>query len=233
MLFQAGASGPGRELAASCAEAIYAVAYDLPAAQAYYADIELRIAAAGRDPDAVAVMPGLVTYVGATRGEALAKQAALDAQLPTEQSLAQLSTYVQQDCSAWDLDLPVPALPPLDEFTGPQGRYATILRIVEAEKSTVRQLLGRLAAGGGHCTMVGTPEDIGDQIELWFRSGAADGFNLMPPLLPGSLTDFVNHVVPVLQRRGIFRTRYTADTLRGHFGLRRPTPSFAPTPDGR
>jgi FMN-dependent oxidoreductase (nitrilotriacetate monooxygenase family) len=222
VLFQAGASGPGRDLAARHAEAVYAVASDMAGAQEYYADLKRRIAAAGRDPGAVAIMPGLVAYVGATAAEARAKQAAVDALLPPEQSLSQLSTYVQQDCSGWDLDAPVPELPPLERFGGPQGRYATILRIVATERPTVRELLGRLAAGGGHCTMVGTPESIADRIEQWFRSGAADGFNLMPPVLPDSLDDFVDLVVPVLQRRGLFRTGYTARTLRGHLGLARP-----------
>jgi len=147
----------------------------------------------------------------------------VDALLPAEQSLAQLSSFVQRDCSGWELDAPVPSLAPLNEFTGPQGRYATILRIIQAEEPTVRQLLGRLAAGGGHCTMVGTAEQIADQIELWFRSDAADGFNLMPPLLPQSLDDFVDQVIPLLQQRGLFRTAYTADTLRGHLGLERPS----------
>ncbi len=222
VLFQAGASEPGRDLAARYAEGIYAVAYDLPSAQAYYADVKRRIAKAGRDPERVAIMPGLVTYIGSTEAEARAKQAATDALLPAEQSLAQLGMFVQQDCSSWELDAVVPALPPSSDFTGPQGRYATILRIIEAERPTVRQLLGRLAAGGGHATMIGTPEQVADGIERWFRSGGADGFNLMPPLLPDSLDEFVDRVVPVLQRRGLFRTAYTADTLRGHLGLDRP-----------
>ena len=222
VLFQAGASGPGRELAARHAEGIYAVAYDLTAGRDYYTDVKARITAAGRDPEAVAVMPGLVTYVGSTEVEARAQQAAVDALLPTAQSLAQLSTFIQQDCSGWKLDAPVPPLPPLEQFGGPQGRYATILRIIDVERPTVRQLLGRLAAGGGHCTMVGTPESIADQIEHWFRTGAADGFNLMPPTLPDALEDFVDHVVPELQRRGLFGTHYTTDTLRGHLGLPRP-----------
>jgi FMN-dependent oxidoreductase (nitrilotriacetate monooxygenase family) len=222
VLFQAGASGPGRDLAARHAEGVYAVAYDLESAREYRADLRRRVAAAGRDPEGVAVMPGLVTYVGSTEEEARAKQAEVDALLPSEQSLAQLSAFVQQDCSAWELDAPVPELPPLEGFTGPQGRYATILRIVAVERPTVRQLLGRLAAGGGHCTVVGTPEAVADRMERWFISGAADGFNLMPPRLPDSLDDFVDHVVPVLQRRGLFRTRYTSSTLRGHLGLPRP-----------
>ncbi|TLM81930.1 LLM class flavin-dependent oxidoreductase [Pseudarthrobacter sp. NamE2] len=222
VLFQAGASEQGRDLAARYAEGIYAVAYDLPSAQDYYADMKRRIASAGRNPGKVAIMPGLVTYVGATEAEARRRQAEVDALLPATHSLAQLGTFIGQDCSGWELDAPVPALPPASEFTGPQGRYTTILRIIEAEKPTVRQLLGRLAAGGGHCTMVGTPEQIADQIELWFSSGAADGFNLMPPLLPESLDEFVDRVIPVLQRRGLFRSRYTAETLRGHLGLERP-----------
>ncbi|PCC25586.1 LLM class flavin-dependent oxidoreductase [Glutamicibacter sp. BW78] len=222
VLFQAGASESGRQLAARHAEGIYAVAYDLASGQDYYADLKQRIAAEGRDPSKVAIMPGLVTYLGSTEVEALARQAEVDALLPTEQSLAQLGMFIGQDCSEWDLDAPVPALPPASEFTGPQGRYATILRIVEAERPTVGQLLGRLAAGGGHCTMVGTPEQVADSIERWFTSGAADGFNLMPPMLPDSLEEFVDRVVPVLQRRGLYRTEYSTHTLRGHLGLERP-----------
>ncbi|WP_288026136.1 LLM class flavin-dependent oxidoreductase [Arthrobacter sp.] len=220
VLFQAGASEPGRELAAKYAEGIYAVAYDLPGAQAYYSDVKRRVAEAGRAPDGVAIMPGLVTYVGVTGEEARAKQAEADSFLPVETSLAQLGRFVQRDCSGWELDAPVPALVPAREFTGPQGRYATILRIIDAERPTVRQLLGRLAAGGGHATMVGTPEQVANEMQRWFEHGGADGFNLMPPLLPDSLDDFVELVVPELQRRGLFRTEYTATTLRGHLAQR-------------
>ncbi|WNK21020.1 LLM class flavin-dependent oxidoreductase [Halomonas piscis] len=220
VLFQAGASDQGRDLAARYAEAIYAVAYDLASAQDYYRDIQARVAAAGRPP--VAIMPGLVTYVGSTMDEARARQRELDELLPTADSLQQLATFIGQDCSDWELDAPVPALPPLEDFTGPKGRYATILRIVECEKPTLRQLLGRLAAGGGHCTMIGTPESIADEMQRWVENGGADGFNLMPPALPSSIDDFVDQVVPVLQERGLFRREYTATTLRGHLGLERP-----------
>ncbi|MEN5160371.1 LLM class flavin-dependent oxidoreductase [Achromobacter spanius] len=221
VLFQAGASDQGRDLAARRAEAIYAVAYDLPAAQSYYRDIKQRVRAAGRDAF-VPIMPGLVTYVGSTEAEARAKQRELDELLPADASLRQLGMFVLQDCSGWELDAPVPPLPPLSEFKGPQGRYATILRIIETEQPTVRQLLGRLAAGGGHCTMVGTPEQIADRMEHWFRNEGADGFNLMPPSLPGGIDDFVEQVVPVLQKRGLFRKDYEHATLRGHLGLDRP-----------
>lgn len=221
VLFQAGASEQGRELAARRAEAIYAVAYDLPAAQEYYRDIKNRVKAAGRTVD-VPIMPGLVTYVAATEEEAKAKQRELDVQLPVEASLRQLGLFTEQDCMNWELDAPVPPLPPLEEFTGPKGRYSTILRIIETEQPTVRQLLGRLAAGGGHCTMVGTPEQIADQMEHWFLNEGADGFNLMPPSLPGGIEDFIELVVPELQRRGLFRTEYQTNTLRGHLGLAKP-----------
>lgn len=218
VLFQAGASEQGRDLAARYAEAIYAVAYDLGAAQDYYRDIKRRVKAAGRGVD-VPIMPGLVTYVGSTQAEALAKQRELDLLLPTDASLRQLQGFIGQDCMEWELDAPVPALPALQDFTGPKGRYATILRIIETEQPTVRQLLGRLAAGGGHCTMVGTPETIADQMEHWLMHDGADGFNLMPPSLPGSIDDFVDQVIPVLQKRGLFRHEYSANTLRGHLGL--------------
>lgn len=222
VLFQAGASEPGRELAARRAEAIYAVAWDLDAAQAYYRDIKCRVRAAGRR-DPVPVMPGLVTYVGSTEEEARQKQRDLDERLPLATSLRQLGAFIGQDCSDWEPDAPVPDLPPLAAFSGPKGRYATILRIVETERPTLRGLLGRLAAGGGHFTLVGTPEYIADRMEHWWRNGAADGFNLMPPALPDSLDDFVDHVVPVLQRRGLFRTAYSGTTLRDHLGLARPS----------
>ncbi|MBM3223403.1 MAG: LLM class flavin-dependent oxidoreductase [Candidatus Tectomicrobia bacterium] len=221
VLFQAGASEQGRDLAARRAEAIYAVAWDLPAAQAYYRDIKRRVRAAGRHAP-VPILPGLVTYVAATDAEAHAKQRELDALLPVAAALRQLGLYTGQDCLAWELDAPVPPLPPLEAFSGPKGRYSTILRIIETEHPTVRQLLGRLAAGGGHCTMVGTPEQIADHMEHWFCNAGADGFNLMPPLLPESLEDFVEQVVPVLQHRGLFRTDYESTTLRGHLGLERP-----------
>lgn len=222
VIVQAGASEQGRALAAGYAEAIYAVAYDLDSGREFCSDIRRRLVKAGRSPAAVPVMPGLVTYVGSTMDEARQKRDRLDALLPVEESLRQLSVFIGQDTSGWDLEAPVPELPPLEAFSGPRGRYATILRIIETEQPTVRQLLGRLAAGGGHCTMVGTPESVADEIEQWLDGGAADGFNLMPPSLPEGIEDFVDHVVPVLQRRGRFRQEYHSTTLRGHLGLEEP-----------
>lgn len=219
VLFQAGASEPGRDLAARYAEGIYAVAWDLESALDYRADIRSRAGAAGRDPDGIAVMPGLVTYLASSEAEARRKQRELNERLPVADALQQLSFFVGIDTSGWDLDAPVPALPPLEEFTGPKGRYATVLRIIESRRPTVRELLGYLAAGGGHATFIGTPESVADEIERWVDAGAADGFNLMPPTLPGGIDDIVDHLVPVLQARGRFRREYDTTTLRGHLGL--------------
>ncbi|MDO5669051.1 MAG: LLM class flavin-dependent oxidoreductase [Corynebacterium sp.] len=218
VLFQAGASEPGRDLAAKYAEGIYAVAWDLEMAQEYRLDVRRRAESLGRDPDSIVVMPGLVTYVGRTEEEAREKQRAMNELLPVADALRGLEYFIQQDTSSWELDAPVPPLPPLDEFTGPKGRYATILRIIESRQPTVRELLGYLAAGGGHATFVGTPEQIADEMQRWVDEGGADGFNLMPPSLPAGIEDFVDLVIPVLQERGVFRTEYSGTTLREHLG---------------
>src|SRR5699024_4464003 len=123
-------------------------------------------------------------------------------------ALEQLSIFTQQDCFSWDIDDKVPPLPPVEEFTGPIGRYQTILEIINDTDPTVRELLGYLNAGGGHFTLLGTPAEIVDQMEIWFEAGVADGFNLMPPTLPGSLEDFVDLIVPEMQKRGLFRQDY-------------------------
>lgn len=216
VLFQAGASEPGRDLAARYAEGIYAVAWNLDQAVAYRSDIRARAAGYGRNPDELQIMPGLVAYVASTEREARERQRELNALLPTEDSLRQLSFFVGSDVSDWDLDGPVPDLPPLETFRGPKGRYATVLTMIAEARPTVRELLGLLAAGGGHCTIAGTPERIADMIETWVDRGGADGFNLMPPSLPGGIEDFVDHVVPELQRRGRFRRDYGGSTLRSH-----------------
>ena len=228
VLFQAGASEPGRDLAARYAEGIYAVAWDLESAHAYRSDIRARAAALGRDPESIAVMPGLVVHVAATEADARRVRADLDSRLPVADSLRQLSFFIGQDATDWELDAPVPPLPPLEEFTGPKGRYATVLRIIDSARPTVRELLGLLAAGGGHATVIGTPESVAAEIERWVAAGAADGVNLLPPPLPGGITDFVDQVVPLLQRRGRFRREYEGTTLREHLGLPEVRPAASP-----
>ncbi|RVW00311.1 LLM class flavin-dependent oxidoreductase [Rhodococcus xishaensis] len=190
-----------------------------------------RIGAAGREPGSVAILPGLVTYVGPTEEEARAKKAELDSLLDTDAAIAQLGVFTGQDYTSHDLDVPVADLPPVEQFTGPQGRYTTVQRIIETRRPTLRELLGYLAAGGGHATMIGTPESIADRVEEWFVAGACDGFNLMCPAYPDSLDDFVDLVVPDLQRRSLFRTAYPGRTLRDTLGF--PVPAAARPEPGR
>lgn len=215
---QAGASKQGIALAAKYADAVYSVSWNLKQAKRFRGRLDEQVQQSHHKRH-IKVFPGLVTYVGHTREEALAKKAALDEQLPIETALKQLSFFIQQDCADWDINQPVPPLPPVEEFTGPVGRYETILEIINDTQPTVKELLGYLNAGGGHFTLIGTPEDIVDQMEVWFEAGVADGFNLMPPTLPGSLEDFVELIVPEMQKRGIFREKYEGHTFRDHLGL--------------
>ncbi|MEG0471072.1 MAG: LLM class flavin-dependent oxidoreductase [Solibacillus sp.] len=216
---QAGASKQGIALTAKYADAVYSVSWNLNQAIKFRKKLDEQVNQSENSEKHIKVFPGLVTYVGHTHEEALAKKAALDELLPIETALKQLSYFIRQDCSNWEIDQAVPPLPPVEEFTGPVGRYETILEIIHDTHPTVRELLGYLNAGGGHHTLIGTPEEIVDQMEVWLEAGVADGFNLMPPTLPGSLEDFVDLIVPEMQKRGIFRDEYSGHTFREHLGL--------------
>lgn len=216
---QAGASKQGIALATKYADAVYSVSWNIKQACRYRERLDAEMAKNTVNPRYIKVFPGLVTYVGRTHEEALEKKAELDGLLSVETALKQLSFFVQQDCSKWELDKPVPKLPPVEEFSGPVGRYETILEMNNDTQPTVRELLGYLNAGGGHLTLIGTPKEIVDEMEYWFNEGVADGFNLMPPSLPHSLEDFVELIVPELQRRDLYRTDYSGHTLRDHLGL--------------
>ncbi|WP_215148920.1 LLM class flavin-dependent oxidoreductase [Exiguobacterium sp. s91] len=216
---QAGASEEGVALAAKHADAVYSVSWNFRQAHAFREKLHKKITQTESPDRKIKIYPGLVTYVGKTREEALAKKAELDEKLPVENALKQLSFFLQQDCSTWDLEAKIPTLPSIEEFSGPIGRYRTILEIIEDTDPTLKELLGYLAAGGGHLTLIGTPEEIVDQLEFWFNEGVADGFNLMPPSLPSSLEDFVDMIIPELQKRGLFKDTYTGNTLREHLGV--------------
>lgn len=216
---QAGASKEGVALAAKYADVVYSVSWNIEQARAYRDKLTDAITKSETPNRAIKIFPGLVTYVAETHEQAMAKKAELDRYLPIEDALKQLSFFVQQDCSNWELDQPVPDLPPVEAFKGPVGRYETVLAIIEDKQPTVRELLGYLSAGGGHLTLIGTPEEIVDTMEKWIDEGVADGFNLMPPSLPYSLEDFVELIVPELQKRGRFRSAYQDETFRMRLGL--------------
>ncbi|MBV9563606.1 MAG: LLM class flavin-dependent oxidoreductase [Bradyrhizobium sp.] len=223
---QAGGSSDGREFAASHAEAVFTLAQTIDEGVAYARDLRTRAAAYGRSGDSIVILPGLTTVIGSTAAEAKRRQDELWELVPIEYSLARLAGTLQIDPGLLDLDKPLPdplPLPPNANHTMFQGTVSLARR----GNLTVRQLLRALGGGVGHRIIVGTPEQIADDIEAWFKAGAADGFNLMPDVLPSGLETFVDQVVPILQRRGLFRTDYNGSTLRDHFGLAKPPSRYA------
>ncbi|MDE1994998.1 MAG: LLM class flavin-dependent oxidoreductase [Rhizobiaceae bacterium] len=222
VIFQAGSSEPGKDLAAKYAEAIFTAQPIIEDAQAFYADVKARVRGYGRDPDRVLILPGLSFFIGGTEQEAWARREAFEnLTLPTY-GLAQLSRITGIDFSGHDLDQLV-KVPARQEAEGNQkSRHDLVYRLTSTEELTLRQLLRRLSAGRGHRIATGTPDQIAGTIVEWFENGAADGFNLIPPALPTSLTTFVDEVVPILQSKGLFRTDYEGTTLRQNLGLDRP-----------
>ncbi|ASR36378.1 monooxygenase [Prauserella marina] len=231
LLVQAGSSDKGRQFAATYAEAVFTAHLEKATAVEFSTDLKARAAALGRDPGHVLVLPGLSPAIGSTEAEAAALWDELNALTVPEVGLGHLSArFGGADLSHLSLDerLSPGDLPDPANVEGAQSRAELIHRLVASERPTLRALLHKLAGGRGHYITAGTPEQIADVIEDWFRSGAADGFNVMPPILPAVLTDFVEQVVPILQRRGLFRREYTESTLRGHYGLSRPENRFFP-----
>ncbi|GAA0433495.1 monooxygenase [Actinoplanes capillaceus] len=227
LLVQAGSSEDGRQFAARYAEAVFTAQQTLAEAQAFYADLKQRAAALGRDPDHLKILPGIVPVIATTEAEARELDAELDRLISPEYARRQLAERFQLDPADLPLDEPLPDnLPTEDEIEGAKSRFTLIVDLARRENLTVRQLIGRLGGGRGHRTFAGTPEQVAGTIEDWFHSGAADGFNIMPAVLPSGLTAFVDQVVPILQDRGLFRTDYEGTTLRDHYGLPRPVNSL-------
>jgi alkanesulfonate monooxygenase SsuD/methylene tetrahydromethanopterin reductase-like flavin-dependent oxidoreductase (luciferase family) len=195
--------------------------------QAFYADLKRQVVAGGRKAEDLLVLPGLVPVIGSTEAEAQAREDELAGLQVAAYGLRQLSQLVGRDVTVDDLDRPVPDFGPIHKVEGHQSRVRIITEMARRDNLTVRQLLVRLGGGRGHRTFAGTPEQIVHTIEEWFHNGAADGFNVMAAVLPGHLALFVEHVVPLLQKRGLFRSEYTAHTLRGHYGIARPVSQYA------
>ncbi|MET0389859.1 MAG: LLM class flavin-dependent oxidoreductase [Polyangiales bacterium] len=226
LLVQAGSSDDGRAFAARYAEAVFTAQQTLADGQAFYRDLKQQTVQLGRDPDSIKILPGLVPVIGSTEAEALAREQELsDLQVPAY-GLRQLSQLLGHEVTEAELDQPLKDYGPVSKVEGHQSRFALIVELGKRDNLTVRQLLVRLGGGRGHRTFAGTPEQIADTIQEWFESGAADGFNVMPPVLPSGLALFVEHVVPLLRKRGLFRTEYTGRTLREHYGLARPNNQY-------
>jgi FMN-dependent oxidoreductase (nitrilotriacetate monooxygenase family) len=222
VIVQAGASDAGRQLAAETAEMIFASGGKLADAQSYYADVRERATKAGRDPDHIKILPGCLVVVGDTAEEARQKRALLDSLVHPDSGIASLSIALGHDASVFDLDGPLPEIP--ESNASKSGRERVIER-ARRDNLTVRQL-AQIAGSYGGLAMVGTPEMIADQMEEWLYSDACDGFNIMFPWVPGGLDDFVDRVVPELQRRQLLRREYEGKTLRENLGLPRPKNRF-------
>lgn len=227
LLVQAGSSEDGKDFAAAHAEAVFTAQQTLADAQSFYRDLKARVVRAGRDRDSLKVLPGVVPVLGSTTEEAQRLSDELDALIVPERAVRQLSEMIGVDLAGHPLDEPLPALPPVSDINGAKSRFELVRDLAARDRLTLRQLLARLGGGRGHQVVAGTPDRIADHLEHWFTHDAADGFNIMPPLLPSGLEEFVDHVVPELRRRGLFRTEYTGRTLREHYGLPRPAGRFA------
>jgi FMN-dependent oxidoreductase (nitrilotriacetate monooxygenase family) len=223
LLVQAGSSEDGKGLAARYAEAVFTAQQTLEDAQAFYSDLKARGKALGRDPEAIQILPGLVPVIGSTEAEARALDEELDRLIKPEYAKRQLAQTLRVKERDLDLDAELPLdLPVEDAIEGAKSRYTLVVTLARRERLTVRQLIGRLGGGRGHRTFAGTPEQVADAMQHWWENGAADGFNVMPAVLPSGLRIFVDQVVPILQSRGLFRREYEGATLRENYGLSRP-----------
>jgi alkanesulfonate monooxygenase len=224
VMIQAGASEDGRNLAAATAEVIFAATPTIEAAREYYADVKARVGKYGRNPDHVKIMPGVAALVARTDEEAEAQYQRLQSLIHPQVGVRQLSNYIGYDLSSFPVDGPLPEIPKTDISN---SRVDLLVEMAARDNLTIRQLYESISGSRGHLTMRGSPTRITDQLEEWFTTGAADGFNFLPPTLPGSLADFIELVIPELQRRGLFRTRYEGTTLRENLGLPRPPDNSA------
>jgi alkanesulfonate monooxygenase len=222
VIVQAGASEAGRQLAAETAEMVFAAGGPIEAAQSFYADVKRRMPALGRDPDHLKILPGALVITGATQSEAEDKKALLDSLVHPDSGLASLSIALGCDASNFDLDKPLPKIPETNQSKSAQER---VIALARRHNLTVRQLAQHVGGYSGK-SFVGTPTSIADEMQLWLESEACDGFNIMFGTVPAGLDEFVDGVIPELQRRNIFRTEYEGKTLRENLGLPRPKNRF-------
>ena len=222
VLVQAGQSEDGRAFAAKWAEAIFTAHGHKESAQAFYADVKSRAVALGRRPQDIVILPGLSAAIGSTEYEARQVWEELDALTSIQAGLDRLSArFGGHDFSTLPLDRPLTRgdFPDPNQVQASKSRAVGYVETTLREGLTLRQLLQRLAGARGHLAIAGTPEQVADTIEDWFRTGAADGFNVMPPVITQQLELFASEVVPLLRKRGLFRSEYDSASLRGHFGL--------------
>jgi N-acetyl-S-(2-succino)cysteine monooxygenase len=227
VLVQAGASDTGRDLAARMAEVVFTAQTTFEQAAEFYGDIMGRLPRHGRTRQDVKVLPGIYPVVARTEAEARAKFDFLQSLIHPSVGLAVLEHTIGVKLTDYPLDGPVPEMA---DTNGPLSRQRLLLEAARRDKLTLWELCLLNAGPRGHLLAIGTPQQIADVMEHWFQNGACDGFNVMPAWLPGSLTDFVDMVIPELQRRGLYRTAYEGTTLRENLGLPMPGSRFQAVP---
>ncbi|OLU16960.1 nitrilotriacetate monooxygenase [Pseudomonas sp. PA1(2017)] len=224
VIIEAGSSPAGQQLAAQTAEVVFTAASSLEEGQAFYQSQKQFVRDAGRQPDHLLILPGVMPIVGRTREEAQAVWNQLNELVDIDNGIEQLSARFGVDMTAYPLDGPVPEIPATE---GSQSRVKLLTELAARENLTLRQLAAVAAGSRGHRVVVGTAEDIADDFQHWLEQGGADGFNIMPAVLPDQLELFVELVIPELQRRGLFRTDYQYSTLRENLGLPSVAENFA------
>jgi alkanesulfonate monooxygenase len=224
VIVQAGASEAGRQLAAQTAEVIFGSSPDIESGRRFYADIKARMRALGRPPEHLKILPAALVIVGRTREEAREKKALLDSLVHPDSGVPNLSMRLGVDASGFALDEP---LPEIAQSNASHSSRDGLVALARRENLTVRQL-AQIAGSHGGFQIVGTPTDIADTMQEWLETEASDGFNVMFHTVPSGLNEFVDLVVPELQRRGLFRREYEGTTLREHLGLPRPDNQFFP-----
>ena len=222
VIVQAGQSEPGRQLAAETAEVVFCAPRDIVESKKLYADLKSRLAAAGRAPSSLKILPAAFIVLGDSLEEAKRKRAKLDSLVHYDSGIASLSIALGHDVSGFDPDDYLPQIP---ETNASKSGRAQVLKLAEEEKLTVRQLAQRYGGYSG-LAFVGTVESVADEMQKWLEEDASDGFTVVFPFLPQGLDDVAERLVPELQRRGIFRTDYEGSTLREHLGLPRPSNRF-------
>lgn len=227
VIVQAGSSEDGQELAAATAEVVFTAQQTLEDAAAFYKSLKSRLVKYDRAEEDLLILPGVYPVIGKTEQEARDKYQQLQDLIPDASGL-QLIHHFGLDISKHHPDSPFPEISDSEGF---QSRLKLLYDLARRENLTIRQVFQRIAGARGHWTIFGTAESIADQLEEWFVNRAADGFNIMPALLPSSLTEFVDQVVPILQKRGLFRTEYEGKTLRENLGLKRPINQYSISPE--
>ncbi|KOP67905.1 nitrilotriacetate monooxygenase [Bacillus sp. FJAT-18019] len=224
VLIQAGSSGPGQDFAAQYGEVIFTAQQSKKAAQDFYASVHTKLSNYGRESGSLKIMPGLSPVIGATEEEAWRKFHELQELIPPASAITVLSGFLNYDLTGYPLDQPLPRnIPdPVAASNGMKSRVQLYMDMAYQDNLSILELGRKILSSRGHMQFVGTASQLADLMQEWFEDYACDGFNIMPPVLPGDLDDFVNLVIPVLQERGLFRTEYSGSTLREHLGLARP-----------